>query len=746
MNHNLSEMSLNEEKNINDQNELVIPQKIQDELACIIQMSINDIATQVNNLNKYVEGIIMNLSNEVDQISVRIQALQDNVIQITNNFANKDTDKTDSTESTEFEKDSPITDTQTENEDILKPSSTSLYKTHDDVIMQTSPTYCEDDSQALTNCHDNMHSYEIGKEMFIPELKEIQIKFTQREDLDDPNVPQNMTLDKVLQKQFTVDHTQATCGGISYSHVNQLNEKLLKNSDSVILITSKYVRYGTGTREVQLEPQIHHTTEVFIGPAAPSSPPPLPPNWLDLLRASMMANPPVKPSISLAVLTSAESCSECIETIPQADFEVLSAEKDSSLTASKPLEYKKSMHDPVTKDQEVQFPPIPSSPVILDINKTTDIHSDLPNNASLCTLSSKISVIPNSISPCIQPSKTSIISHSRSPSVQSSKTSIIPHSRSLCIQSSKTSVIPHSRSPYVQSSKTLVTSCSRSPCVQPSKTAVTPNSKSPHVQPSKTSVIQHTRSADIQQSKTSVIPKSKSACLQPSKPFFPNSKSPHMQSTKSSVSKPQGHSFLSTPSSSQPISSTHLNPTVIKSITPKPSQLTQQISNSSVASPSCSCSCPPKSSILPTRVPASQSQTIPIALSSRFSDIPSSRSSSESSFTPSSTGHLKQPQQSSHVKPTVPFSLLSLLPFPSSSLSTSISNSQGQTIFQPSPAPVSQRVKQAPLIPPIFSKAKCALMEVVRKGVPFPKAEAQSAIKSKSDITENEKNFRHDQS
>ncbi|KAM4819340.1 uncharacterized protein RHO17_004295 isoform 1-T6 [Thomomys bottae] len=813
----MSEKSFNEEKNNKDKNETVTPQKIQDELACVIHTSISNIATQVNNLNKYVEETSKNLSKEVDQISVRLHALQDNVVQVTNNISNKDTNQNDSIECTEFEKGSEITNTPTKTENIVKPLSTSLYKTQDDVSVQTSPTHSEDVSKALNNYHNNMYACETCKEIFIPEIKENQEKLNQEEYLDDLNSCKDMPPDRMPQNQVPVDPTHATCGDLKkpeesslvptnqfteivpnnqFTEISKItraaenvlcNPALLKSKDSVILITSKYVRYGTGTREIQFQPEFHHTTEVFIGPAAPPSPP-LPSNWLDLLRVSVMSNPPVEPSSNMTFLgvSPAELRSDCIETIPEADFETLSAEEDSSLTTSKP-EYKKSVCDPVKKDQEVQFPSVPSSPAISNKDKTPVIPNSVspciqPSKTSIqhsrspCVQQSKTSITPRSKSPCVQPSKTSVISRSKSPCVQPSKTSVTarskspsvqpsktlinprskspcvqpsrtpvtarsksscvqpsktsvtPRSKSPCVQPSKTSVTPRSKSPCVQPSKTSVTPRSKSPCVQPSKTSVTPRTKSPCIQPSKTSVTPRSKSPGVQQSKTSVTPRSKSPCVQPSK----TSVTPRSKSPKLPVSKPQGRSFISIPVSSQPIPREHQHVSVAKSETSKPIHSTQQISSTSVVYPSSSYSCP-SMSILPTTVPVSQSKTIPIT-ASRFSDIPSSTSSSETSFTPSAPGDLKPPQQSSGVKPTAPFSLLSLLPFSSSS----VSNPQGQSVFQPSPSPASQRVKQAPSIP-ILSKAKCALLEVVRKSVPLPKADDQSALKSKGDMTENAK-------
>lgn len=83
-------MSLNEEKDEGHLNLSAMPRKIQDELVYVIQTSLNNIARQVNDLNKYAEYLFGELTKEIDRVSFKLKTLQQSVIQLTDGITHKD--------------------------------------------------------------------------------------------------------------------------------------------------------------------------------------------------------------------------------------------------------------------------------------------------------------------------------------------------------------------------------------------------------------------------------------------------------------------------------------------------------------------------------------------------------------------------------------------------------------------------------------------------------------------------------
>lgn len=129
-------MSLNEEKDGEDPNNLAIPQNVQDELASVIHMSLNNIATQIDNLNKRAEGLLAALSKEVDTISCRYNTLQERVIQLNNGFTVKEISKDSSLQAIKL-KSSQSASIQTELDYPSNLFPDKIYESHD-VSVQTS--------------------------------------------------------------------------------------------------------------------------------------------------------------------------------------------------------------------------------------------------------------------------------------------------------------------------------------------------------------------------------------------------------------------------------------------------------------------------------------------------------------------------------------------------------------------------------------------------------------------------------
>ncbi|KAM4819161.1 uncharacterized protein RHO17_004206 [Thomomys bottae] len=554
-------MSLNQKQNNKDQNVSTMPHQIQKEVVRGIQMSINNIATQITNVNKYAEGVLGNLCKEVDETSSRLMALQENVIQMATDMKYQDTNQKDCMDSTQYNRHSQNITVQTEKADFLKPSFARLCKTQD-VSIQTMPTY-SDNSQAVANHRENVYLCETCKRKFRPEIRENQGKSKQEyQHLDDTNVTKNMPQ---VKGEIPLNHTQATCGNFVYSHVkppkenpsvstNQLTEiskiltktigtvlttpPLMKRNNSGTIENSNYIRYGGGTYEVQPQLQIHPEI-VLVGCTAPPSPTPLTPKSLPRLRTPVVACPFIYTShqvISPALSFSTEVPSECTETTSPTDLEDISP-KTSSYIVSKPFEYKRRLPDQIKKDQEVQFSSVSVSSVISDTDEIMDTCSDLTSSTSLYTWSLKTSVTPNSRSSCEQPPKMSVIPNSRSSYVQPPKTSVIPNSKSRCVPPPKTSVIPNSRSSFVQTPRCLVVSTPKSPhpmthaCQNPplTKSIIVPKPSHPIQQPAKSSV-----------------PRRSCLCSHTTKSPIPSSRAPPSQSQKISIIPPRSSNVRAT--------------------------------------------------------------------------------------------------------------------------------------------------------------------------------------------------------
>lgn len=354
-------MSLNEDKDVEEPNKPAVPPNAQEELVHVIQMSLNNIATQVDNLNKNAEGILGALSKEVDKISSRYTILQECVVQLNNSITEKDTSN-ESLRATKA-KSSQSASIQTELDYTYNPLPAKTCETHDVSVQTSSHPHWQDNPQVLAvrNCQEDRESliipyyqddlmipccqhsepevmipycmdsekglpvspdisyyFETCEEKFVAGVKEqVQERFRKKNQcVDHLTEPENGRKITLMTNDITVHHNTPTCIELSPSPVApsadgsgyptyEINEisKVLTQAVGKVLAKSpgpqkkderylrnkqSYVRYGTGKRDIKTQVQTpnHPKLEVFVSPTLPASQPPLPPDWLALLRDS----------------------------------------------------------------------------------------------------------------------------------------------------------------------------------------------------------------------------------------------------------------------------------------------------------------------------------------------------------------------------------------------------------------------------------------------------------------------------
>ncbi|XP_008585059.1 PREDICTED: wiskott-Aldrich syndrome protein family member 1-like [Galeopterus variegatus] len=570
-------MSVNEEKDERHSNQPVMPRKIQDELVNVIQTSLNNIAAQVSNLNKYAEDLFGKLSKDVDGVSCRLTALQEHIIQLTdNNF--KDPNKELSLKTTESRKTFEST-TQTQQVCSFKPLPVKMCEKRD-ACVQTSPlnmpTPCyQDDTEGLKIYPDTSHCFELCKDNIIAKSKEQKGgKLKQKKKhLDHPKEPESMPQSQLIENEVSVKYSQAACEEVSHSYVNQptastsfsfypfseigmhLTRAVGKALSSPLHLpvngtrdlknSLTYVSYGTGRgKEFQPEPKVRLKTEVFVSPTAPPTAPPLPPNWLALSRASKMENtssiihfPSQLPSPVFRA-PAAASPLDCLQTTPEAAFPIIPRKTDFSPPVPEPFQYYQLTTDNTLllgEDQRMS-PPLSPFPVTSHRIETEDTDiltedtvtvredtvtvvtvTDLVGCASV-TQSPPSLVFPSTRSSFAQSSRPSVAKSQR-PSVPSTpRSSLSPATRYLIPPLTRSSIAPLPRSSTPQTSRSSVPLLSA--CPHASRSSV-PSPKCSFTQSPRSSVATLSRRLDGQSSRFSVAPSGRSSAAQSAKHLIP---------------------------------------------------------------------------------------------------------------------------------------------------------------------------------------------------------------------------------
>ncbi|KAF6390347.1 hypothetical protein mRhiFer1_007917 [Rhinolophus ferrumequinum] len=449
---NIFKMSLNKEKDEGYPGQLAIPRKIQDELVHIIQMSLNNIAIQVNNLSKYAEDIFGEISKEVDKISFRLNVLQERVIQLTNGITCEDPKEDLSLQIMKSRTFQSIT-IQTQQVYSSKPLPVKIYERHDACVqtvpLNMSTSSCQDDT-GLKISPDASYCFELYKEKVLPESKEEKKdNLKQKMHEDHPNKPESVLQSQWMEDNISVDHVPLSCSEVSHSYADQPDESSLSSSPlceiSKLVTTTigkvlssslhvpmreagdvkksfTYVNYGTGMgEELQPQPRNCLKSEVFVSPTAPNSPPPLPPDWLTLLRASkretlppIMHFPTQLPSPVLRT-PATTSPTACLPTTPEAALPITSPKVDFFPPVPEPFQYHElTTDDLLPQDEYQEMPPsLSPSPIPSPSIQTRVTVTDLVGSASFAQSSTSL-VFPYATSSFVQSPRASVAKSSRS--------------------------------------------------------------------------------------------------------------------------------------------------------------------------------------------------------------------------------------------------------------------------------------------------------------------------------------------
>ncbi|KAG3272491.1 hypothetical protein H1C71_030692 [Ictidomys tridecemlineatus] len=597
-------MSFNKEKDEEHSHTLAVSRKVQDELIYVIHTSLNNVATQINNLNKYAEDLLGGISNEVEDISCRLNSLQERVIQLTDVINNKDAKKDLCFRAIKSEKDSQSTTSETKQVCSSDPLPFKSYETHDASVQTLPinlPTCFPDDGESLKIFCDASYYFETcTTEKLTPHNKEEKQEKPKhrRNNIDYPNETESRPQIQLVDNYVPVNHIQDACREFSHSCVNQPDarcppsefpfteiSKLLTRAVGKVLCSPlniprngsgdlknslTYVNYGTGMGEVvQPQPRIRLKTEVFVSPTAPTSPPPLPPDWLALLRASKMAtSPPIVQSqteLPPPILIPAEEMPlpDCLESTPEVGLPIPPPKVDLSPPVSKPLQYYEMIpHDLFPKDKEkTPSPPMSPCPVISHrIERKTTV-TDLVDCASVMQspTSSDFPTARSSFAKSTRPStekspKCSVLSKPRS--------SLPPTTRYVITPVSKSSAAPLPRCSVPQTSQSSASLSCSNPKAPRSSVPLTRYSFS---QPTRSSVAPLQRHLDLKSKRSSAATSGwtpvvrstgqpqRSSSLKSTRSFNLQSLFSFAQSPPSCISSPQA---LTVPQSS----SASLNP------------------------------------------------------------------------------------------------------------------------------------------------------------------------------------------
>lgn len=165
-------MSLNEEKDEGHLSLSAMSRKIQDELVYVIQTSLNNIARQVNDLNKYAEYLFGELTKEIDSVSFKLKTLQQSVIQLTDGITHKDPNEGVSLQVRKSRKMFRSTVFQTQ--PVYSSIPVKICEKHD-VCVQTSTLtmpahYCQDNRESL-KIYPASYCFEVSKKRLYLEKK-----------------------------------------------------------------------------------------------------------------------------------------------------------------------------------------------------------------------------------------------------------------------------------------------------------------------------------------------------------------------------------------------------------------------------------------------------------------------------------------------------------------------------------------------------------------------------------------------
>ncbi|XP_043753350.1 wiskott-Aldrich syndrome protein family member 1-like [Cervus elaphus] len=518
-------MSLNKEKDEGPSNQSAGPRKIREELVYVTQTSLNNIARQVNDLNKYTEYIFGELTKEVDRLCFKLKTLQQSVIQLTDGITQDDPNKGASLQVRKSKR--MFQNTAFQSQQVYSSKSVKRCGKHDSCVQTSSLTmparHCQDGRESLKIYPV---SYSEGEEQKGGKVK------LKKKHLDYPYEPKRVPQGQPIEDNITVGHiTTDACGETSHSYVDQSAEnsfcsfpfseisKLLTRTVGKVLSSPlqqpmhgagdvknshTYVNYGTGMGEdLKPQPRTRLKTEVFVSPTAPNSPPPLPSDWLAVLRASERTSlSSVMHSLTQLTQTvfndpAASPPPDCLQTTLDSPLLITPPETDFSPPTPEPFQYELIPDDlvPQSKDQEMPPPlsPLVTSPRIKSRAAVTDLNDSASDVQS--PRSSVPSRLISSLPPPPPPPRSSIAPRSSTPqtlqsSIPLSSVSSYPQTSVSLIPLSKPSVAQLPRCSVAQPSGCLDTQSSRSSVAQPTGNLTTPHPRSSSLKSTKLSTLQ----------------------------------------------------------------------------------------------------------------------------------------------------------------------------------------------------------------------------------------------------------------
>ncbi|XP_040121249.1 wiskott-Aldrich syndrome protein family member 1-like [Oryx dammah] len=513
-------MSLNEEEDEGPSNQSAGPRKIREELVYVTPMSLNNIARQVNDLINILNTCFGELTKEVDRLYFKLNTLQQSVIQLTDGITQDDPNEGVSLQVRKSKR--IFQNTAFQSQQVYSSKSVKRYGKHDSCVQTSSLTmpgsYCQDGRESLKICPV---SYSEGEEQKGGMVKQ------KKKHLDYPYEPKCVPQGQLIEDNITVDHIIDACGETSHSHVDQsaensfctfpfseISKRLTRTVGKVLSSplqqpmhgagdvknSHTYVNYGTGMGE-DLQPQSRTRlkTEVFVSPTAPNSPPPLPPDWLAVLRASKRTSiSSVMHSLTSLTPTvfsdpAASPPPDCLQTTPDTALLIASPETDFSPPTPEPFQYYELIPDdlvPQSEDQEmppplsppVTSPRIQSRAAVTDLNDSaSDVQSprsSVPSRLILSLPPPPRYVVPSTSRSSIAPLPRSSTPQTLQSSIPLSSVSSYPQTSVSLIPSSKPSVAQLPRCSVAQPSRCLDTQSSRSSFAQPTGHLTTPQPRS----------------------------------------------------------------------------------------------------------------------------------------------------------------------------------------------------------------------------------------------------------------------------
>lgn len=260
---------------------------------------------------------------------------------------------------------------------------------------------------------------------------------------------------------------------------------------------------------MQSQPQTHLKTEVFVSPTAPNSPPPLPPDWLALLRASKrisipsIIHSPTQLTSTVFRNPAASPPPDCLQTTLDAALLITPPQTEFSPPIPEIFQYNELIPDDLVPQSEYQEMPPPLSPSSV----TSPRFQSRAEVANLTDSASVVQLPRSSAFQAVRPSSAKsrlFVAKSPRSSVPSRLRSSLPPPPKYVVPPASTSSIaplPISSTPQILQSSVPLPSVSSGP---QTSISLIPSSKHSVAQSTRHSFVQLSGCLDTQSSRSSV--------------------------------------------------------------------------------------------------------------------------------------------------------------------------------------------------------------------------------------------------